>query len=609
MYENQCIDNSIYEDKDVLNNILFFIENGEDCDKSHSGRNIRATKENRPCRSVPYLNNPLLHELCRGKENKLNDLNKSVPAHLLAKISSKYDVAPFLWKKLWTERRIFDVMSNSRDMERLRADSVLVSCISKDFDHNISSEKYSPISDWSYYIWWLFSRRLELSKLSPKLPGHIMTAIASMEWKLLPSTRPDVLSEFISNVDAYKLKNPPPDQIERSEIQKKYFEQYMNDLRSGLQDTLSDWLLPYLRSKKIKIESFGKVHNIKNNAGSTRGSADVIKEDMPVENIPSLICRDIDRSQVRKKGHANLVPTHLFPHSNSSDCCLQNQVYQNVFVEEYSSVNWSLVSSLPKIDIKEDVQVQFTFRLNGESEPLHWVTGKIDSISSETGEVIIVSDFSLENGKPIKKTTTLNNFLPPSIPTFELKEDWWRLLPLNFTEKDSVPGSVVVYKSKNSENFLLDGVIVKTNYNGEDSVKVRRISDGVLEEVKCEKITHRIFFDIHPIRGDYDAPDNPLSTWTWCIPRPFQGENSKGIKGRLLLWFVSAEIEMIRSDSLLCVSIQPDIPFNYGYIWGPLPITCFIDVQNVNPAVDGGENNAISHEIESILDTPLCLLV
>ncbi|KAH7648440.1 hypothetical protein FG379_000364 [Cryptosporidium bovis] len=608
MYEHECIDNSVYKDRDILNNILFFIENGEDCNKSHSGVNTQSVQNNKPYRSVPYLSNPLFHELCRGRENKLNDLNRSVPTHLLGKISSKYESAPFLWKKLWTERRILDVVGGSRDTDRLRTDSILVSCISKDFDHSISSEKYSPISDWSYYIWWLFSRRQELSKLSPKLPGHIMTAIASMEWKLLPSTRPDILSEFISNVDAYKLENPPPDQIERSEVQKRYFRQYMDDLRSGLQNTLSDWLLPYLRSKKIKIESFGRMHNIKNNTGSTRGSADVIKEDMPVENIPTLICRDIDRSQVRKKGHANLVPTHLFPHNNSSDCCLQSQIYQNVFVEEYSSVNWSLVSSLPKIDIKKGLRVQFTFRLSDEDKFLHWVTGKIDSLSSETGEVTIVSDFNFENGEPIKKVTMLNNFLPPSIPTFELKEGWWRLLPLDFTEKDSVPGSIVVYESQNSENFLLDGVVVKKIVDGGDSIKVRRISDGVLEEVKREKILNRVSFDIHPVKGDYDAIDNPLSTWIWCIPRPFQGENSKGIKGRLLLWFVSAEIEMVKNDSLLCVSIQPDIPFNYGYIWGPLPITCFIDVQNVGHTMSGGEGDTVSQEIESILDTPLCLL-
>lgn len=608
MYEHEGVDKGSYGDEDVLSRILFFIENGEDCDKPSFGESNQSSKRVKSYRSVPYLSNPLFHELCRGRENKLSDLNKSIPAHLLASVSRKHEVAPPLWRKLWTERRILDVISNSRDKDRARRDGVLVSCISKDLDHNFSPEKYSSVSDWSYYIWWLFSRRMELSKLSPKLPGHIMTAIASMEWKLLPSTRQDILTEFVSNVDAYKSKNPPPDQTERSVVQREYFRQYMRDVRSGLQDTLSDWLLPYLRSKKIKIESLGKMCNVKNNASSTRGSSDVIKEDMPLDNIPNLICRDIDRSQVRKKGHANLVPTHLFPHSNSSDCCLQNQVYQNVFVEEYSSVNWSLVSPFLKLDIKKDVKVQFAFKSGGEGENLKWITGKIDSISPETGEVVIVS----ENNEHVEKTA-LNSFLPPSVPTLVLEEGWWRLLPPDFTEKDSSPGSVVVYKSANSgsDDLLLDGVIVKADAReeGEGSIKVRRILDGTLEDVKREEILYRLPYDIHPTRGKYDALDNPLSAWIWCIPRPFQGENSKGIKGRLLLWFVSAEIEMIKNDSLLCVSIQPDIPFNYGYIWGPLPITCFIDVQNSNPAVNLASGNASSQDIESILDTPLYLLV
>ena len=207
----------------------------------------------------------------------------------------------------------------------------------------------------------------------------------------------------------------------------------------------------------------------------------------------------------------------------------------------------------------------------------------------------------------ISISTSLDNFLPPSIPSFHLKEKWWRLLPTDIVIKDITPGSVVVYKSKEFNEKLLDGVIISDN-NVENNtiVRIRRFFDGICEEIEYADIINRIPYDIHPNDKKYDI-DNSFSTWIWCIPRPFQGEGSKNLKGKLLLWFISAEINMIKDDPLLCVSIQQDIPFNYGYIWGPLPITCFIDVHNSNIGVNGNSFNI--QDINAVLDTPLSLLV
>ncbi|KAF7455919.1 hypothetical protein HWI79_3566 [Cryptosporidium felis] len=601
MENNENLNVKTRKDGDVLNEILLSLKN-------HGKENFRKEIIAKPgkgagvYRSAPYLNNPLFHELLRGKENKLNDLDRQLPIHLLARSAQNRSNAPELWKKLWAERSISDVITSSNNGEKSKLEKIFISCITED-EGIATSEQYFPVSDWSYYIWWLFSRKPEISKISPKLPGHVVTAIASMEWKLLPIIRPDILNDFISSVNSYKLSNPPPCFSNKNRSQKDYFRQLMKDLRSGLQDNFSEWLLPYLRSKKIQVESFGNNSN-RGNSSQYKGS-EAIKDAMPVESISNLVCRDIDRSQAKKKGHANLVPTHLFPHINSSDCSLQNQLYQNVYIEEYSNTIWSIINPPPKIEIKVGTLVQFAHSPKESMDEVYWINGEIESISSDSGEIILKSRSFMELEEPISISTSLLNFLPPSIPTFEVKKKWWRLLPAEPTSKDFAKGSVIVYRSGNS-NLLSDGVITEVSVDNSDKIKIRRLFDGECEEITREDILNRVPYDIHPFDEKYDI-NSPLSSWTWCIPRQFQGDNGKGVKGKFLLWLVSAEINMINDDPLLCVSIQPDIPFNYGYIWGPLPITCFIDIRNSN--IGDSEHSWNLQDVDSILDTPLNLLV
>lgn len=606
MSNNVNLNTKVCEDGDVLEDILVALENDKIV-SSINNKEVANTikREKYVNKSVPYMSNPFFHELMRGKENKLSDLDREIPAHLLARIAQKRESAPELWKKLWTEKRISDVIKNCGEEEIPTMEKIFVSCIVGEETTIVSPEQYSSVSDWSYYIWWLFSRRPEISKISPKLPGHVVTAVASMEWRLLPKVRPDILNLFISKVNTYKSSNPPPKANDKGITQRDYFRKLMKELRSGLENNFSEWLLPFLRSKKIQIEGFGQSSTKHGNSNSIKGS-ELIKESMPVENIPKLICRDIDRSLVKKKGHANLAPTHLFPHFNSSDCCLQNQIYQNVYVEEYSNLAWSMLNTLPKIDFKIGIRVQFVYNPEGLNDELYWINGEIESISTETGEIILKSISSMEGITPVSISTSLLNFLPPSIPTFEVKKDWWRLIPTESTNSDFSKGSVVVYKSGGSDMKLLDGVLVDVVGENTKRIKIKRLIDGKCEEVSSDAVLNRIPYDIHPFDGKYDT-ESSLSSWTWCIPRHFQGENSKGSKGKLLLWFVSGEINMISDDPLLCVSIQPDIPFNHGYIWGPLPITCFIDV--INPNGGNLEQGYNFQDIDSILDTPLSLLV
>ncbi|KAJ1613804.1 hypothetical protein OJ253_59 [Cryptosporidium canis] len=605
MNNNDNLDVQKFGDGDVLIDILAALNNGSTKYTSSQKGMVQKDKSKYVYRSTPYLNNPFFHELMRGKENKLSDLDREIPAHVLARIAQKNGTAPEIWKRLWAERRISDVIKGSGESEVPTMEKIFISCVSGEETTIVSPEDYSSVSDWSYYIWWLFSRRPEISKISPKIPGHILTSIASIEWKLLPTVRPDILNIFISKVNRYKSSNPPPKANEKSTTRREYFNNIMKELRSGLENNFSEWLLPFLRSKKIQIEGFCPDSTKSGNLNSLKGS-ELIKESMPVENIPMLVCRDVDRSLAKKKGHANLVPTHLFPHTNSSDCCLQNQVYQNVYIEEYSNVAWSLVNTLPKIDIKVGIRVQFVYGTDCEAEKLFWVDGEVESISDETGEIILKSRSSDEAETPVSISTSLLNFLPPSIPTFEVQKNWWRLFPTESTNDDIYKGSILVYRSSGSDQMLLDGVLVDVASDANSKIGVRRLIDGKYEQVDRTAFLNRIPFDIHPIDGKYDT-ESPLSLWNWCIPRPFHGESSKGSKGKLLLWLVSGEINMISDDSLLCVSIQPDIPFNHGYIWGPLPITCFIDVKAPNGGnVDNGYN---LQDIDSILDTPLSLLV
>ncbi|OII74987.1 uncharacterized protein cubi_03097 [Cryptosporidium ubiquitum] len=606
MNNNDNLNIQVCEDGDVLSDILVALENGDIRNSNNQKEVLKTNNRNKYVnRSAPYLSNPFFHELMRGKENKLSDLDREIPTHLLARIAQKRESAPELWKKLWSEKKISDVIRNFGEEEISTMEKIFVSCVVGEETTIVSPEKYFSVSDWSYYIWWLFSRRPEISKISPKLPGHVVTAVASMEWRLLPKVRPDILSAFISKVNTYKSSNPLPKANDKSIAQRDYFKKIMNELRSGLENNFSEWLLPFLRSKKIQIEGFGQNSTKTGSSNSIKGS-ELIKESMPVEKIPKLICRDIDRSLVKKKGHANLVPTHLFPHFNSSDCCLQNQIYQNVYIEEYSNLSWSVLNTLPKIDIKVGIRVQFVYKPEGFIDELYWINGEIESISAETGEIILKSSSSKEDSASVSISTSLLNFLPPSIPTFEIKKDWWRLLLPESTSNDISKGSIVVYKSNGSEQKLLDGVLVEINNDDTGRIIVKRLFDGKCEEIDTEAILNRIPYDIHPFDGKYDK-ESSLSSWTWCIPRPFQGENSKGSKGKLLLWFVSGEINMINDDPLLCVSIQPDIPFNHGYIWGPLPITCFIDVKT--PIGGNIEQGCSFQDIDSILDTPLSLLV
>lgn len=592
---------------DVLGDILAALK-GERVPDSGSRKRVAQREEPRFVRkSVPYLSNPFFHELMRGRENKLGDLDREIPAHLLARIAQRKGAAPELWRRLWAERRVSEVVRSTCEERVPLAERVFISCVAGEGTAIACPEQYSPVSDWSHYIWWLFSRRPELSKISPKLPGHVLTSIASIEWRLLPAVRPDILSVFVSRVKRYKSSNPPPRGDERVSVRREYFRRLMRDLRSGLENNFSEWLLPFLRSKKIQIEGFCQNSAASGgSSGSTRGS-EIIKEPMPVETIPMLVCRDVDRSLAKKKGHANLVPTHLFPHANSSDCCLQSQVYQNVYIEEYSGVSWSLVSRLPKIEIKTGVRVQFVHGQE-QSDELFWVDGEIESISNETGEILLRSRLPPSGGEDpaASVSTSLLGLLPPSIPTLELRRGWWRLLPPEMTSEDLHKGSVVVYRSEASGLGLRDGVLVETPTDCGAGLRVRALADDRREEVDLTDVRNRLPFDIHPFDGDYGTAD-PLSSWSWCIPRPFQGESSKGSKGKFLLWLVSGEINMISEDPLLCVSIQPDIPFNHGYIWGPLPITCFTDVKT--PGCEHTEQGCSLQDVDSILDTPLSLLV
>ncbi|KAL7066508.1 hypothetical protein ACR3K2_30480 [Cryptosporidium serpentis] len=665
-----------------------------------------------------YIKNPVLHELLRGRDNKLSDLDRSIPDHLLWKISQKMSEAPNLWKTSWARKSLFDIIKEKPEDINVNFEKLCFHYkIIRDQRVCVSVEEYSRPHNWSYYIWWLIARRPEMLRLLPKLPGYTATSIASMEWKLLPSLRPDILSEFKSSIEVYKASNPLPKPDEPATVQREYIHNAMMNLRTSLSGSFSEWLVPYynenLELAETHLDNFQ--NKILNNYNATVIKSNEAQSYSIFDSFPTLFCRDIDRTSVKKKGNLNMVLTHQIPHLNTSDCTLQNQVYNNVFVEEYNNVSLSIAPPSCKVDIYVGMQVQFVFDLNtlgtrnkdiradidfihleksntmmndnnilemqsniedmklstnilktkqkdintnidipkgeygyildkgtiletekdsktvaysknsklADTETIEslemneikvandrsenqinlvWMSGVITEYSEVTGEICITS-----SDQKYQIKTLINCFVPPSIPVVDIRFGWWRFPPNESSDRDLVPGSVVCILKEISSQEILDAVVISKYDSNETSVKVYLFQSKEIATISPSQIVFRLAYDIHPTSGVYISDSTvDLSSWFWCIPRSLSSDHPKSPKGRWIIWLVSFMLDLVTKDPMLCYCIQQDLVFNRGFLWDPLPITCFTEATLPKYT---SETDVILHDVDSILDMPLNLLI
>ncbi|EEA06763.1 uncharacterized protein CMU_014390 [Cryptosporidium muris RN66] len=705
MNELEASSRELLEDEKVIDTIVDLFH-GDRCLKKARLSKINNSNDddidkssNSECSS--YIRNPILHELLRGRDNKSSDLDRSIPDHLLWKISQKVSEAPNLWRTLWARKSLFDIIKGRPEDINVHFEKLCFHYKTiRDQRVCVSVEEYSPPHNWSYYIWWLIARRPEMLRLLPKLPGYTATSIASMEWKLLPSLRPDILSEFKSSIEVYKASNPLPKSDEPAMVQREYIHNAMMNLRTSLSGSFSEWLVPYYSENvelaETHLDNFQ--NKILNNYNAVIKSNEAQSYSI-FDSFPTSFCRDIDRTFVKKKGNLNMVLTHQIPHLNTSDCTLQNQVYNNVFVEEYSNVSLSIAPPSCKVDIYVGMQVQFVFdfihleksnsimndnNISGiqnnieymklstnileteqrdintnidipkdkygyildkdttlETEQnnktvdypknskladtetiesletdvikvandkfknqinLVWMNGIITEYSEVTGEICITS-----SDQKYQIKTLINCFVPPSIPVVDIRVGWWRFPPNESSDRDLVPGSVVCILKEISSQKMLDAVVISKYDSNETSVNVYLFQSKEIATISPSQIVFRLAYDIHPTSGIYISDSTvDLSSWFWCIPRPLSSDHPKSPKGRWIIWLVSFMLDLVTKDPMLCYCIQQDLVFNRGFLWDPLPITCFTEATLSKYT---SETDVILHDVDSILDMPLNLLI